>query len=350
MKSILFVKIGALGDLTYALPAAQALKKATGSHLTWLVGKSYQSFLRGHAYIDELLTIDDKKLYSKNKFSRLLAMIKFIFNCHKRFDVVVIAHRDPLYYRFFKLFSRAAVFQLVRDKNKNPTRFIYVPPMQVHESMAIKKLTHAAALFCRPDLTALDWKWDYSHIVSADLAIPDNYIVLHLGGGLNSKTEFQLKCWPHWEELVLRLLAETNLHLVFIGSPAEEINFQKIAATIQQRFPARLARCFNLMNDLTLVQLADVIRRSQVFVGVDSGPLHIADSMDKNVIGLYGPTSPISWGLLAKNSHVFQHQVPCSPCYKDDSFFPACEYQHRCMQLLAVEPVFKKILAAIEIE
>jgi heptosyltransferase-1 len=344
MKRILFVKIGALGDLTYALPAAQALKKAAGVHLTWLVGKSYQTFLHGHTYIDELITIDDKKLYSRNKFQRVLALASFIFKCRKRFDVVVIAHRDPLYYQFFRLFSRSAVFQLVRDGNKNSARFIHVPPLQLHESLAIKKLTHAAALFCKPDLIGLEWVWDYSHIMPAQLEIPGDYIALHLGGGLNTKTEFQLKCWPHWEELVLRLLNQTNLNLVFVGSPAEEINFQKIAITLQKHFPEKLGRCFNLLKGLSLVQLADVIRGSQVFVGVDSGPLHIADSMNKKVIGLYGPTSPVSWGLLAEDSDALQYQVPCSPCYKDDSFFPVCGYQHQCMRLLAVDTVFDKIL------
>jgi ADP-heptose:LPS heptosyltransferase len=344
MKKILFIKIGALGDLTYALPAAKALKETTHAHITWLVGKSYQTILRGHIYIDDLIIVDDKKLYSKNWLTRTFELARIFFKCSKRFDIVVIAHRDPLYYRFFNLFARKATFQLVRDTTKNPERFIHAAPMQLHESLAIKKLTLAAASFCAPATTIIPWNWDYTHIERTSIYMPANYIALHLGGGLNSKTEFQLKCWPHWQALVLRLLNETDLNLVFVGSPAEEKNYAVIADAIKQRFPEKLQRCFNLMSDLTLVQLVDVIRRCQLFIGVDSGPLHIADSLDKNSIGLYGPTSSVSWGLLSKNSHVFQHKVPCSPCYKDDSYFPPCHFEHRCMQQLAVEPVFTKIL------
>ena len=343
MKNVLFIKIGALGDLSYALPAAQAFKKAFPCHLTWVVGKSYQSFLAGHRYIDKLVALDDKKLYSKNWFSRISELVKLVGGIRKRFDLVVIAHRDPLYYHVFNAFSRGATFQMVRGLSKDTTRFVEIPPLQMHESLAIKKLIETAITYVDPEKENIAWEWDYSHIEPVKIAIPKSFIALHLGGGMNAKTEFQLKCWPHWESLVLRLLTETNKPLVFVGSTAEEVEYKKIEEKVKQSYPEKLARCFNFMNNMPIRELVGVIQACDLFVGVDSGPLHIADSMNKPSIGLYGPTSPISWGLLSKTAALFQNEVFCSPCYKDDGIFPACHNEHRCMNLLEVEPVFLKI-------
>lgn len=339
MKRVLFIKIGALGDLSFALPAAQALKKSLNCHLTWMVGKSCHEFLKGHPYIDELLVIDDKKFYSSNWLTRLTELGRIFLRLRKRFDCVLITHRDRVYYRVFKLFSRDTIFQLVREK-KNSSHFVTVPPLTTHESLAIKKLVGTAIHHYSPE-QVFEWKWDYSYIQPSTLTLPKNFIVLHLGGGSNSKTEFRLKCWPHWNKFILKLLEKTDLNLVIVGAPSEAGEYQNIEKNIQLQFPAKLSRCTNLIGKTSIRDLTDIIRRADFFIGVDSGPLHIADSLEKKTIGLFGPTSPLSWGLLAKNSQALNEIVPCSPCYRDDGIFPECHFQHRCMTSLDAEKVFE---------
>jgi ADP-heptose:LPS heptosyltransferase len=347
MKEILIIKFGALGDLTYALPAAQALKSAFPCNITWVVAETYKPFLKNHRHIDTLITIDDKKIYAKNKLTRAWELLKLILKLHKRYDQVIIAHRDPIYHHVFKFFSRGQTFQLIRDTNKASPQLIYIPPMEIHESLAIKKLIQTTINFITSNAKEINWQWDYTHIPKAQIALPNKFAVLHLGGGMNAKTEFKLKCWPHWEKLILRLLNETELNLVFIGSPAEEANYKIIEATIRTNYAEKLSRCHNLMKNLSIAEMTDVIRRGDLFVGVDSGPLHIADSMNKKVCGLYGPTSTISWGLLSDKATVFQNKIACSPCYKDNAYFPPCHNQHRCMEELEVNPVFIKLTETI---
>jgi ADP-heptose:LPS heptosyltransferase len=346
MKNVMIVKIGALGDLSFALPAAKAFKDAFPCQVTWIVGKTYHRFLEGHAYIDNLIVLDDKKLYSKNIFLRIYELLKLACKARKRYDIVVIAHRDPMYYPVFNVFTRGKgqTFQMVRDSSKDPANFVYTEPLKLHESLAIKKLIELAINYSLPVKQTISWDWDYSYIESAGIRLPKAYMVLHLGGGVNPKTEFQLKRWPHWEKLILRLLSDSKAKLVFVGSPAEAADYKVIEEKIKQLHPEKLNRCYNLMNNLSLRQLVDVIQQCDLFVGVDSGPLHIADSMDKPAIGLFGPTSSVSWGVISKKAVVMQQSIHCSPCYKDDGFFPECNNQHRCMTTLDVEPVFLKIM------
>lgn len=342
MKKILFVKIGALGDLSYALPAAKLLKESLPCHLTWLVGKNYYSFLAGHPYIDQLILVNEKNFYSKNIFIRFIELLKLIFKIKKKFDYVIIAHRDKNYYRFFKLFSRSITFQLTRKTNL-PPHFIYVPPLSLHESLAIKQLTVQAIKQIQSTRSRLlsndtsfhsyGWEWDYSHIPKSAFNFAKPYLVLHTGGGKNIKTEFQLKCWPYWQELITKLLAENKYKIILIGNDSEQQLENNIISD----------KLINLTGKLNLQELIDVIRHCELLFGVDSGPLHIADSLNKKVIGLFGPTSPISWGLLSPHAKILRHAVPCSPCYQDDGIFPECRFQHRCMKSISVEEVLQAI-------
>ena len=347
VKDILIIKIGALGDLSFALPAAKALKESLQCHVTWVVGKSCQAFLAGHPHIDRLVIVDDKKLYSKNLLVRAGELAKLYFNLRQRYDSVLIMHRDPIYYQAFRALSRDTVLQMVREKKENAPHQIYTAPLSTHESVAIKNFTTAVVRHYAPQISSITWEWDYSHIHPAGINLPEHYAVLHLGGGSNTKTEFRLKCWPHWNEFIFKLLDQTNLNLVFVGAPSEESEYLKIQEKIQQRFPEKIKRCLNLIGKTNLPGLVDVIRRCDFFVGVDSGPLHIADSMDKKAIGLFGPTSAISWGLLSKNSKTLNHVVPCSPCYQDDGVFPECHFQHQCMKLLDSERVLDVVKSFI---
>jgi ADP-heptose:LPS heptosyltransferase len=338
MKKILIIKFGALGDLSYALPAAKALKSSFDCHITWLVGNSCASFLKDHSSIDDVISIDDKKIYGKNFFAKLFELAKTYLKLKKRFDNIIILHRDKIYYRAFRLLSRGVIFQLSREKN-NSKNFVHVAPMTLHESRAIKKLIARFVLFISQK-KEIPWQWDYSHISTTHIHLPENFGVIHLGGGSNSKTEFRLKCWPHWEEFILKILRNTALNLVFVGAPSEEHEFKKMNLD-------SFSNCINLIGKTTIPELVDVIRRSDFLVGVDSGPLHIADSLNKKTIGLFGPTSSVSWGLLSQHAHIFKHDVPCSPCYKDDGIFPACGFGHQCMNGIDAEKVFQTAITTL---
>jgi ADP-heptose:LPS heptosyltransferase len=347
VKKFLFIKIGALGDLSYALPAAGALKQSLTCHLTWVVGKTNQYFLKGHPFVDRLVIVDDNKLYSKSFIIRLIELTKLYFRLHQRFDSVLIAHRDAIYYRAFKLLARDRLFQIVRKEVKEDPQFVYIKPLSIHESLAIKQLVEKAIQYYIPQKMNIGWVWDYSYIKHADINLPEKYIVFHLGGGVNAKTEFRLKCWPYWEELILTLMKQTNIYIVFVGASSEKFEYERIIERVNTLNPEKSHHCIDFVGKTTIPELVDIIRRCDVFVGVDSGPLHIADSMNKITLGLYGPTSPVSWGLLSENATLFHATLPCSPCYLDDGYFPECQYQNQCMKLLDVNRIFDAINSSI---
>ena len=63
----------------------------------------------------------------------------------------------------------------------------------------------------------------------------------------------------------------------------------------------------------SVLDLAALLRRSVLFVGADSGPLHLAAALGTPVVGLYGPKDPRTYGPYWENSRVVRKGVACSP-------------------------------------
>jgi ADP-heptose:LPS heptosyltransferase len=82
-----------------------------------------------------------------------------------------------------------------------------------------------------------------------------------------------------------------------------------------------------------VLDLAALLRRSALFVGADSGPLHLAAALGTPVVGLYGPKHPLTYGPYWENGRFFRKGVPCSPCG-----FRKCA-RPECMTLITASEV-----------
>ena len=68
-----------------------------------------------------------------------------------------------------------------------------------------------------------------------------------------------------------------------------------------------------------LTGLCSVIKGASLFVGIDSGVMHMASCLDIPVVGLFGPTDPFYVGPQNKKSIVVREEsMECVPCYLKD--------------------------------
>lgn len=90
----------------------------------------------------------------------------------------------------------------------------------------------------------------------------------------------------------------------------------------------------------SLGQLAAVLRRCQLVVGVDSGVLHLAVAMGTPTVHLYGPVSAATFGPWGeKGRHlVITSNMPCVPCDRLD-YSPQEVKDHPCVTSIGLEPV-----------
>lgn len=118
----------------------------------------------------------------------------------------------------------------------------------------------------------------------------EEFIVVHPG---SARVE---KYWlpERWAEIIAFCQTEFNRRCVLTGGsgdPTEDAHLARLRAALA----ARGERCVDLAGQLDLVTLTAVLARASLFLGVDSGPMHLAAAWRRPQIVLFGPTNPFHW-------------------------------------------------------
>jgi heptosyltransferase-2 len=96
-----------------------------------------------------------------------------------------------------------------------------------------------------------------------------------------------------------------------------------------------------LAGRLTLRQAIAVLSHCRLFVGNDSGMMHIAAALGLPLVAIFGPTEPGRTAPLAERFRLLYHGADCAPCRHR-----ACPTDHRCMIAVRVDEV---LAAALEL-
>ncbi len=131
-----------------------------------------------------------------------------------------------------------------------------------------------------------------------------------------------------------RLVEQTRLPIVVVGSAREQELFAKLYATNTQSV-------FSLVGKTSVPELAAVIRRSNLVICNDSGPMHIADAFQRPQVVLYSGTEYESqWRPRSSPARLLRCPTDCSPCY-----LFRCPYHMECLDI----PPSEVVNAAIEL-
>jgi heptosyltransferase-2 len=138
------------------------------------------------------------------------------------------------------------------------------------------------------------------------------------------------KCWPaeRFALLADRLISECGADVIFFGTAGE----REIAARIQSNMKSR---AISLVGETSMRDLAALFASCSLFIGNDSGAMHVAAAAGLPVIGIFGPTDPEGTAPVTEQFTLVREAVSCSPC-----FLRRCPVDHRCMTRITVDSVF----------
>jgi ADP-heptose:LPS heptosyltransferase len=161
------------------------------------------------------------------------------------------------------------------------------------------------------------------------LADGTRYIIIHPFAGWSYRT------WglENFRQLVHRILESFSHHVLIIGAESDRSSLEPLI----QEFGRYSRVAFGI--GLPLDKLATVMARGALFIGSDSGPLHLAAAVGMPIIGLFGPAPPELTGPPIQPSAYLYKKVECSPCNQEDCIRKWAP----CISLITVEEVFKKI-------
>jgi heptosyltransferase-3 len=145
------------------------------------------------------------------------------------------------------------------------------------------------------------------------------------------------KCWPAQRLACLINLLEARGERIVLTGAADDNETPFLKELLQGlRKPV-----VDLCGQLSLRELAALIGRARLFVGVDSAPLHMASAMGTPAVVLFGPSGENEWGPWEIASRVIVSSHSCRPCG-----YNGCGGSNRseCLEVIPVD----RVLAAVD--
>jgi len=296
-QRFLIVRLSSIGDIVHALPAAAALAESfPHAHIDWVVDERHAVLLNGNPHLRGIIKLN--ALAWRQRLMSVTAWREIRRGAAELRQWPYSAAID-----FQGLWKSAAVAWLsrARDRIGFADRWLREPSAAVLYTQQVSPPERAHVieenLALVERLGARPWRWQFplphnrndDEYVDGRLAAlhAASFIIVNPGGGWRSK------CWSpqNYAALIRHLSGTRSEPILLTGSPGDEPSI----SWILQSAGSELARYF----PANLVQFIALARRARLFIGGDTGPLHLAAAVGTPIVGIYGPTNPARNGPFA---------------------------------------------------
>lgn len=309
-ERLLIVRLGAMGDVIHGLPAVTALRAAfPGAMLGWLIEDRWAELLctlptprsgprsPQRPLVDRVHTVNTRQWrtapFSVATWERVAASLSDLRAA--RYDVALDlqgAVRSSLLARW----SGAPVIFGAAQPRENLASMFYTRQIIYRGEHVVEQNLSLAEAMAHQTLKIqkIDLPHDDASERECDRRLKDTqeFALLNPGAGWGAKQ------WPaeRYGE-VARRLAENGLRSLINFGPGEE----DLARAVQSASGGK-AEIFTG----SLTQLIALTRRARLFIGGDTGPMHLAAALDVPVVGIFGPTDPARNGPFGSGSIVLR--------------------------------------------
>jgi heptosyltransferase I len=277
---VAIVLMSALGDVTFGLPLATAIRRARPDvHLTWIVQRGPDELLVGHPAVNELVHFDRKGgVAAYLDIRRRLAT--------RPFDVVLDL-QTALKAGLVTAFARAPIkwgIDRSRARDANTWFTTHQLPPAPRRHMVDQFLEFAAVLGVGPEPLDYGLRPSDAARVYANGTLPGDEpcVALVLASSAAHKNWFP----ERWAEVAEHLVRERRMRVVLVGGTSEVERSAASAITARVGASAINALGSGVGNAIGLLE------RAALVIAPDTGPLHMAVALGRPVIGLYGSTNP----------------------------------------------------------
>ncbi len=348
---ILLVRLRQIGDVVFTTPAIRALRQHfPHAHLSYVVEPAAAPVVNRNAHLDDVIVapravglsglLHDIALGRRLRRERYEVAIDFhggpraslltwLSGAPTRIGYQVIG-RSWMYTqrveRPRRLRPRHSVenqWDLLRPLNISPPDRALLPVEMWTEETAAR---HVAERLAR-----------------AGVNPSDAVVVVHVSAGN------PFRRWPagHFVQLVVSLVRSGGLRVVVTSGPSEHEAAERVIAQARSALGdagSSVLAC----GEFSLPELRALVERAALFIGGDSGPLHIAATSPVPIVGLYGPTLPERsapwrdprWTTMSVDAG----QLPCRPCDQR-----ACAPgDFRCLSSIRPDQVLDAALRALD--
>jgi heptosyltransferase-1 len=288
---VLIVRIGAMGDVLHALPAVAALRAARPDWtIDWVVDTRWRPLLAGDRtpVVNGTYAVDTRR-WKKHPFAAGTLSDFFKFRHLRPSYDLVVDMQGTLRSAAIGWLAGGSHLAGYADPREALAARLYshrIPRQGTHVvDQAAALLSQATGVPLTPIPAALAVDNRVEELVSWRDDLPRPLALLAPSSGWGAKQ------WPaaRFGELAIHLHA-LGFHVVV--NAAQEDSPEALAVIAASRGNAKIH-----VSDVA--QLVALLRRTDLFVGGDSGPTHLAASLAVPTVALFGPTEPARngpWG------------------------------------------------------
>lgn len=343
---VLIVKASALGDIIHALPVLDYLHKVKpGIEVDWVAEERFRGVLDGNPLIRKLLFIDTrtwrKNLVSKKTWQAVGELRKtlreenydYVFDIQGNIKSGVVAYltgaprrlgfeKDVVQESLNVYFTTRQVPLRRQDDHitKRALRLVSVPFGRDYAGMDL-----------RSDIYTTPQEDEEAEIFTSTLS--DGLVFLFQPG-----TTWETKLWreERWVELARRVRAHYNDATILLnwGSDSERLMAERIASAA--------GGGVRLLPWLTIRQLVALLKKVDLAVGPDSGPIHLAAAVGTPTVSFYRATRGAWLGPLGPGHVKVQSPFPCTDCYRR-----TCSRNDECSESITTDKIWAGIIALL---
>jgi lipopolysaccharide heptosyltransferase I len=293
----LVIRLSSIGDIVHALPAVAALGETfPRAEIDWVVEQKHAELVKGNPFIRRVIQLDT--LGWRRRFDSWATIREILDGLKVLRETTYDAAID-----FQTLWKSAVIARLARARERLGFAAYWMrePGAEVlyTEQVAPRNRRHVIeqnlALVERLGARAGQWQFPLPSHPEDDRKVEQRliaigareFLIINPGGGWAAKR------WApeNYADLIRRLGEELDWPVLLTGSPQEEELIHSILA--------QAGACRGRYFPSTVSQYIALARRARLFVGGDTGPLHLAAAVGTPVVGIYGPTDPARNGPFA---------------------------------------------------
>ena len=319
-KNILVNAMVNLGDVVLTTSALALIKKNyPATKITMLVKRVVAEAVQNNPVVDEVIIFDYKS--KENSISKMKNMIKEIKR--RQFDLSISFDRKlrPALLTFLAGIPKRIGPSKVFDDNKSKVTWLYTDVINIDHDLnktlqaetyqtIVRKFFgidgHEKPVFAR----IMDI--NNSNVDKLFARLPDTQLN-QLKVALCVKGTFPLKTWSkeYFAEVVNSLAKKYDAAFYIVGAPNDKSYADEVISQINSLTKVPVE---NFCGETTLVDLAAIFTRSDLFITVDTGATHIAATTGIKMVTVYGCTSPDRWHPINDNAVDLTSRESCCPC------------------------------------
>jgi len=333
-KNILIIRLSSIGDIVLTTPLIGLLRKNfPKAEIDFVVKQQYVDLVKYNPDLNTIYVVNPDKGFKDLK--RIKKQIK-----RKQYGLLIDIHKN---FRsiYLRLFSGARIKKMYRKRRFIRTLLVLFKINKYNKVIPVYKaylntiedfdinLDDGKLEFFIPDEVQVKVN---KYLLENDYTEKNNIITLCIGAGFYSK-----RWLPEYFAELINLIYQHKLGKVIVLGDETDIQTAKnIKNSTKYDF-------LNLCGKFNLIESAALLNSSNLVISNDTGLMHIAQALKKNIIAIFGSTTKeLGYFPVNENSIVIEKDLDCRPCSHNGK--NKCPKKHfKCIKEIYPEEVLENI-------